>query len=163
MKQRILKLLAVVTFVGAATSPAVAAPRTLANGAPAPGNTVAKLVDYSEETLPRIMTLLRSAQKELTAALREEQVAATALQSEPRVLANGSPACGNAESNAAACTVERSDALWKARLQRLLQAGVAVRANQTRMARLREQYAKLGGTDPVLLPARRADPIASTR
>ena len=165
MKQRIGKLLAVVTFVGAATSAAVAAPRTLANGAPAPGNTVAKVDDspVEETRLSRVTTALRSAHQDLVAAFREEKAAAAALHSEPRVHANGTPACGTSDDKAQPCTVERSDALWKARLQRLVQAGVAVRAAQARIEPLRKRYAKLGGTDPVLLAPWIAESMAATR
>ncbi len=140
MKRRIYQLLAVVTFVGTAS----AAPRTLANGAPAPGNTVAKGDSYISPAR-RTATALRSARTELAAALVEEKAAAAELAAEPRTLANGSPACGNTGGKSVRCTVERSDREWKARIQRLVQAGVAVRAAQARVATLAKQYAKHRG------------------
>jgi len=147
VKRRIYQLLAVVTFVGAAS--ASAAPRTLANGAPAPGNTVAKGESYASP-VKRAATALRSARTELAAALAEEKTAAAALAAEPRTLANGAPACGNTGGKSTTCTTERSDSEWKARVQRLVQAGVAVRAAQARVATLTKQRAKLAAGDSQL-------------
>ncbi|MFN0250401.1 MAG: hypothetical protein ACKV2T_26210 [Kofleriaceae bacterium] len=149
MKRRIYKLLAVVTFVGASTTSALAAPRTLANGAPAPGNTVAK----GETRFERTESSLRAARGDLADALVAERTAAADLQAQPRTLANGAPACGNTGGKAPACTVERSDQLWKNRVERLVQAGVRVRALQAHVALVKKAYVKRGGTDPALLAA----------
>jgi hypothetical protein len=82
---------------------------------------------------------LQTARTELAAAIAAEKEAATAMSVEPRVLANGAPACGNTGGKKMSpCTTERSDAEWKARVQRLVQAGVAVRASQARVAALTE-------------------------
>jgi hypothetical protein len=148
MTRRIYKLLAVVTFVGASTS-AIAAPRTLANGAPAPGNTVAK----GETRLESAESNLRYARRDLAHALALEAEAAADLKAQPRVLASGAPACGNTGGKAPACTVERADRLWKDRVDRLVRAGVNVRASQARHASVKKEYVKRGGDDPSLLAA----------
>jgi len=128
MKRRIHRLLAVITFASA-----IAAPRTLANGAPAPGNTMAK--SYTDSPITRSAAALRTARSELAVALAAEHDAAVSLQAHPRVLANGAPACGNTGGKLS-CTTERADKEWKERIQRLVQAGVAVRARTTRVAAL---------------------------
>lgn len=144
MKRGIQKLLAVVTFASAAST-AVAAPRTLDNGAPAPGNTVAKGETYSRTD--SALAAVQTARAKLSTAIAEEKSAAMAMKDEPRVLENGAPACGNMFSKVEReCTTERSDAEWKERVQRLVQAGIAVRAAQTKLAAAERRYAKLGGS-----------------
>jgi len=121
-KNPIKKLLAVVTFVGVASTSAIAAPRTLANGAPAPGNTVAKgkpRVDRSARAIARARELLAS-------ALTEKQDAARALASAPRTLPNGAPACGNTGGKAPECTDEMAAGMYQARIDRTQRAEVAV-------------------------------------
>ncbi len=65
------KLLAVATFVGAASSSAIAAPRTLANGAPACGNTFGKApctAESANEMYQARVERVRGAEKAVQAA-----------------------------------------------------------------------------------------------
>ncbi len=152
MKKPMQKLLAVAIAMTAST--ATAAPRTLPNGAPAPGNTVAKGERYGS-AITDTKRALRSAKKELVAAIDAEKVAAADLTAQPRTLANGAPACGNTSSKAATCTVEQADAEWNERVQRLVQAGVTVRAAQARVTSLTTRLAKLADdSDDVALATR---------
>jgi hypothetical protein len=118
MKKPIHKLLAVALAMSAST--AIAAPRTLANGAPAPGNTVAK-GDIRWIHAHKAETEVAFARKELAAAIAEEKAAAAAGQ------------CGDQ------CTTERTRT---ERVERLVQASAAVRSLQARVARLQKDYDK---------------------
>lgn len=130
MNRRIYKLLAVVTFVGASATAASAAPRTLANGAPAPGNTVAKGKPRIKAHVAASRALDR-AQRALVAALAEEKEAKHQLASQPRTLPNGAPACGNTGGKAPACTAERAEKLHEFRVDRARYAAAEVlRARQ---------------------------------
>lgn len=128
-KNPIKKLLAVVTFVGAASTGAIAAPRTLANGAPAPGNTVAK--GYTETPREIAASNLDATKKALVMALAEEKVAKTALTAQPRTLPNGSPACGNAIVKV--CTAEMAESMYQGRIQRARTAELAVQRARVRV------------------------------
>jgi hypothetical protein len=125
----IKKLLAVVTFVGAASTSVAAAPRTLANGAPAPGNTVAK--GYTKRTSAERQ--LENARAQLVVALAEEKDAKYWLTSQPRTLPDGSPACGNTGGKAPECTVGMAEGMYQARIQRAHTAEVAVERAQLRL------------------------------
>lgn len=120
-KNPLEKLLAVVTLVGATSAGAIAAPRTLANGAPAPGNTVAK----GERAPDRAARVLRNARAELVAAITAAKRARHQLASQPRTLPNGAPACGNVGTKAP-CTVERAKRLYEIRITRAREAEEAV-------------------------------------
>lgn len=136
MKKPIQKLLAVATFVGATATAAIAAPRTLANGAPAPGNTVAKGESYSRE-LPerRAERAVNEARRALAAAYNEERAAVEALVESPRVLASGAPACGNTSGKPPPCDEKIANRLVTMRVERLTNAGRAIDAARARLAR----------------------------
>jgi len=145
MNKPIQKLLAVMTFVGAASTSAIAAPRTLANGAPAPGNTVAKGgTTYSMKSERRAEASLNQARRALAAAYTEEREAVAAITAEPRVLANGAPACGNTGGKPMVCTAEVADQWFAMRIQRVLQASELIdraRAQVTAAEKVYAQYA----------------------
>ncbi|MFN0250402.1 MAG: hypothetical protein ACKV2T_26215 [Kofleriaceae bacterium] len=146
-KKPIQKLLAVITFVSAASTSAIAAPRTLANGAPAPGNTVAKGETYSAKESPkeRAQNELAAARAALSSVLMEERAAVRAIVERPRVLASGAPACGNANSKplpTGACDEAAADQYVTMRLQRVIRAGARVATTRTRLAVAEKVYAK---------------------
>jgi hypothetical protein len=129
-KHPIKKLLAVVTFIGAASTSVIAAPRTLANGAPAPGNTVAKgYVDKQTVNVRR----MDQAKKALAAALVEQKAAKAALASQPRTLPNGAPACGNTGGKAPECTAEMAQSMYEARIQRARAAETMVQVARKKL------------------------------
>jgi hypothetical protein len=137
MKKPIQKLLAVAIAMGAST--ASAAPRTLANGAPAPGNTVAKGETYSykrETPKERARTELAAARNALTAAFAEEREAVAMIVARPRTLASGAPACGNVNEKPtyAECTDAIADQYVSARIERVKRAGDLVASARTRVA-----------------------------
>lgn len=142
MKKPIQKLLAVAFVMSA--SAASAAPRTLANGAPAPGNTVAKGDDSSYKKEQRAERSLNQARRALAAAYAEEREAVAAITAQPRVLANGAPACGNTGGKPMVCTDEVADAWFAMRIQRVLHAGELVEKSRAQVAaaeKVNAQYA----------------------
>jgi hypothetical protein len=148
MKNPIKKLFAVVTFVGAASTSAIAAPRTLANGAPAPGNTVAKggsSADY-KSPVERAERSLALAKRELTAALTEEREAINVLAAQPRSLPNGAPACGNTGGKAPKCTAEMADELFKQRMTQITNASASVMKARVRVHEATRTFATLSKT-----------------
>lgn len=154
MKRRIHKLFAVATFVSAASASAIAAPPAPATRAPE-----SSTVSSDEARTKRLEHDLRVARQQLAVALAEESAAAAAMKAEPRVLANGAPACGNTLAKVQKeCTVERSDQVWKQRVQRLVQAGVAVRAKQARAAKLATALARRGGDPTTIVVASAENP-----
>lgn len=121
MMKPIGKLLAV-AFAMTASS-ASAAPRTLATGAPACGNTNTK----GPSMCQRAERDLRTARTELAAAFEEERIAASLVIDQPRVLASGAPACGNTGGKAdMECDDASADRIYDGRVQRLVRAGAAV-------------------------------------
>jgi hypothetical protein len=143
-KNPIQKLLAVVTFVSAASTAAIAAPRTLANGAPAPGNTVAKggssyKVDKTERST---QLALNAARRALSAAYTEEREAVALIAARPRMHANGAPACGNVnEKPVMECTDAVADNFVTERIKRVMLAGERVVEARRRLAAAETAYA----------------------
>ncbi|MGE0398322.1 MAG: hypothetical protein AB7T06_16580 [Kofleriaceae bacterium] len=148
----IKKLLAVVTFVGATSSAAIAAPRTLANGAPAPGNTVAKGYRQEPASLTRKMERARAA---LVAAITEEKLAKQQLIASPRTLPNGAPACGNTGGKAPPCTADIANELHEQRIARVREAEKAVKLARARLHEATRKVAmqKRGGGSRAIVAA----------
>lgn len=148
MKIPSTKLLAVVAFASTASTSAIAAPRTLANGAPAPGNTVAK-GDSSYSNTRHEKTAreaLGRARTMLLVAYTEEREAVAALVARPRVLASGAPACGNAVSKPPSqeCNAEMADQYMTWRIERLQRAGAQVESARMVLASAEKRFAKYG-------------------
>lgn len=151
MKKPIQKLLAVATFVGATATGAIAAPRTLANGAPAPGNTVAKgeTYSYKQETPERLAERkVNDARRALGSAYTEERAAVAAIVERPRVRADGSPACGNTNGKPPPCDDKIADQYVTARIQRLVAAGRAIDRARTQLVAAEKALAKVRGVEP---------------
>jgi len=147
MKNPIRKLLAVATFVGTAATGAIAAPRTLANGAPAPGNTVAK----TGSSMKAERDSLAEARRLLASAYAEEREAVAAIVARPRVLANGAPACGNANAKPAmTCNAEVADEYLAMRIQRVMRAGELIDRERAHVAAAEKVYANYG-VEPVAM------------
>ncbi len=135
----IKKLLAVVAFVGAASTSVIAAPRTLANGAPAPGNTVAKGKDTPRQRAARA---LADARARLLTALAEERELTRELAAQPRTLPNGAPACGNTLGKVQReCTPAIADKEFDERVERLRFASARVKQARSRVHEATQQLA----------------------
>jgi hypothetical protein len=136
MTKPIGKLLAVAFTLSATT--ALATPRTLANGAPAPGNTVAKskpaMIDRRDERA------LETARVRLADAIREQVAAVHALAIQPRTLPDGSPACGNTVGKSM-CTAQTAEDYYQQRLARAHQAQIALEQARARLHEITRKVA----------------------
>jgi len=107
------KLLAVMMWLGS-TQASADAPRTLANGAPACGNTMGKSSKprgpCRVSVLDQAIIDLADAQADLVEAKAFEVARINEYITTPRRLANGAPACGNVMSkDAPDCNAELAD------------------------------------------------------
>jgi hypothetical protein len=137
MNKPIGKLLAVAFAMTAGTASADA-PRSLASGAPACGNTNTK----GPSMCQRAERNLQFARAELVRALDEERIAASLVVDQPRVLASGAPACGNTGGKGEMeCTTADADRIYDGRVQRLVRAGAAVMRARAQVVAAEKRWA----------------------